>query len=502
LAVSSSGGADIGRRGQQYAAESRYGVRQDAAATCDFIGFGFGPSNLALAVAARELAPSVIGRFFEQNATFQWHPGMMFDDARMQVPFLKDLVTLRNPASPYTFLQYVKAKGRLERFVNLREFHPTRKEFEDYLAWVADAFRDQVQYAAIVERVTAITQGNESVPSIFRVQVRDADGKVTVFHTKNVVSASGGQPRLPKGCVTSRSIVHSSEFLKRFPSRFPDCAARHDFAVVGDGQSAGEITAYLLRHYANARVHLHIPSFAPRQADSSPFVNEAFFSCEVDSTFFEEQAHRGTINGELRNTNYGVMDSDLINQIYRATYLDEVRGERRLFVHRFSTFLSADDRHDRLEIVLQKAQGEVTREYCDALVLATGYEHRIDPAVFEDLLPLLKTGSSGELVLSRNYRVQTTPAMNCGLYLQGAAEASHGIGNTLLSLLPFRTKEILDDICNNSDHGENPDRTDEKTNWTRPPVSHSSRHAEYPPQRHLDTDLERLYAVIAQFMSR
>lgn len=37
---------------------------------------------------------------------------MLIDDATMQVSFLKDLVTLRNPASEFSFLCYLQSKGR------------------------------------------------------------------------------------------------------------------------------------------------------------------------------------------------------------------------------------------------------------------------------------------------------------------------------------------------------------------------------------------------------
>src|SRR5262245_59945733 len=119
----------------------------------DFIGIGFGPSNLALAVAAREIDARKRGMFFERRAACDWHPGLLLDTSRMQISFLKDLATLRNPASPYSFLQYTRAKGRLEHFVNLSEFHPTRLEYRDYFRWVAQAFADQVRYGCEVRRV-------------------------------------------------------------------------------------------------------------------------------------------------------------------------------------------------------------------------------------------------------------------------------------------------------------------------------------------------------------
>jgi L-lysine 6-monooxygenase (NADPH-requiring) len=37
-------------------------------------------------------------------------------EAEIQVPFLADLVTLADPTSPYTFLNYLHEQGRLYRF--------------------------------------------------------------------------------------------------------------------------------------------------------------------------------------------------------------------------------------------------------------------------------------------------------------------------------------------------------------------------------------------------
>ncbi|OXH82188.1 ornithine monooxygenase, partial [Burkholderia multivorans] len=74
-------------------------------------------------------------------------------DCRMQISFLKDLVTMRDPKSRYTFINYLFERGRLNEFINLKNFYPTRVEFHDYLSWVADAFDDRVHYG---ETVTAI----------------------------------------------------------------------------------------------------------------------------------------------------------------------------------------------------------------------------------------------------------------------------------------------------------------------------------------------------------
>ncbi len=52
-------------------------------------------------------------------------------------------MTLRNPTSPYSFANYLKAHGRLMDFINLHTFYPCRMEANDYLRWVAAQFKKQ-----------------------------------------------------------------------------------------------------------------------------------------------------------------------------------------------------------------------------------------------------------------------------------------------------------------------------------------------------------------------
>lgn len=417
----------------------------------DFVGIGFGPSNLSIAVAAGERTPSPQGIFFESKTSFAWHPEMMLDGARMQISFLKDLVTLRNPTSPYSFLNYLHSKGRLERFVNLRDFCPSRVEYEDYLTWVAHAFRQHVHYGATVVRVTPVsTVGDPEVLDVFRVDVKLADTELTHTHlAKSVICAPGGKPNLldvqDGAC---KEIVHSSQFLERFPARFPDHHGAYRFSVVGDGQSAAEIVDYILRNYPCATIHLIISQYALRSSDSTPFVNEAFLSEEVDHFYLAPEAAREEILDELQNTNYGVVDEGLLCALYRLLYLDEVAGVHRLRIIRRSRVASACKRNGDLELVVRdRNSNEITTLRCDALILATGYRRCLDETMFEALLPHVARSPSGDILVARDYRVCTIPTMKCRLYLQGQCESSHGVSDTLLSLLPFRARDILASIC-------------------------------------------------------
>src|SRR5262245_15204869 len=102
------------------------------------LAIGAGPANLALAVAieesgSRELADSTL--LLEQSPDIKWQRNLLMPWARSQVSFLKDLVTLRNPRSKFSFLNFLHDQNRLDEFVNLGTFNPFRWEISDYLQW-------------------------------------------------------------------------------------------------------------------------------------------------------------------------------------------------------------------------------------------------------------------------------------------------------------------------------------------------------------------------------
>ena len=73
----------------------------------------------------------------------------------------------------------------------------------------------------------------------------------------------------------------------------------------------------------------------------------------------------------------------------------------------------------------------------DAVILATGYERRSHRELLAPLQQHLK-----DFEVDRDYRVLASPELNAAVYLQGFCEASHGLSDTLLSVLPVRAAEI------------------------------------------------------------
>ena len=80
----------------------------------DLIGVGIGPMNLGLSALAHPTPLRTL--FFDESEQFSWHPGMMIKDSMMQTSFISDLVTLADPTSPFTYLNYLRSLNRLHTF--------------------------------------------------------------------------------------------------------------------------------------------------------------------------------------------------------------------------------------------------------------------------------------------------------------------------------------------------------------------------------------------------
>ncbi len=252
----------------------------DPAAVHDLICVGFGPASLAIAAALHDALesgsmadmPKVL--FLEKQPSFAWHAGMLLPGAKMQISFIKDLATLRDPRSNFTFLNYLHMQGRLVDFTNLSTFLPARVEYEDYLRWCAGFFDDVVRYdtEALAVGRDELAEGGGGAVETFRVVSRDVgSGEVYTHRSKNVLLAIGGQPSIPR-CLPAESprVVHSSQYAHLIPRILSDTNAPYRVAVVGSGQSAAEIFNNIQLLYPHSRTWLVMRSEFLKPSDDSP----------------------------------------------------------------------------------------------------------------------------------------------------------------------------------------------------------------------------------------
>ena len=251
----------------------------DPHAVHDLICVGFGPASLAIAVALHDALaagslhepPRVL--FLEKQASFAWHAGMLLPGAKMQISFLKDLATLRDPRSNFTFLNYLHQEGRLVEFTNLSTFLPSRSEYEEYLRWCARFFDDVVRYGT---EVLSVARDDvlpvDGAVTTFRVVSKDSiSGELLTHRGRNVLVATGGQPAIPRCLPSSHpKVIHSSQYAQLMPRILQQPDAPYRIAVVGAGQSAAEIFSNIQILYPNAQTYLVMRSEFLKPSDDSP----------------------------------------------------------------------------------------------------------------------------------------------------------------------------------------------------------------------------------------
>ncbi|QDY80099.1 lysine N(6)-hydroxylase/L-ornithine N(5)-oxygenase family protein [Streptomyces qinzhouensis] len=419
--------------------------------TYDVVGIGFGPSNLSLAIALEESRANgpekeIDGLFFERQPRFGWHRNMLLPSATMQISFLKDLVTFRNPTSRFSFISYLHASGRLPQFVNNQDFFPTRQEFHQYLEWAQSQVADRISYGSEVlsVRLPEGTLPEQSDTLLLDVADASGQGRRTV-ETRNVVISTGLVPSMPEGTERDERVWHSSEFLARYRRTNP--AELRRVAVVGAGQSAAEIARFLYDELPHAQVYAVIPSYGYAVADDTPYANQIFDPAAVDDYYFGTEQTREAFWRYHRNTNYSVVDDEVIRDLYRRTYADEVQDVQRLHFLNLTRVTGVKRAGTETRVTLQVGPDSEVRELdFDVLVCATGYKSMEPTELLGDLDRHCLRDESGRYRVERDYRIVTAPEMRCGIYLQGGTEHTHGLTSSLLSNLAIRSGEIAESI--------------------------------------------------------
>ncbi|KJK48232.1 L-lysine 6-monooxygenase [Lentzea aerocolonigenes] len=405
------------------------------------LAIGAGPANLALAVAieesgARELAGDTL--VLEQYEDIKWQRGTLMPWARSQVSFLKDLVTLRNPTSRFSFLSFLYEQGRLDEFVNLGTFHPYRWEMSDYLQWVASSLdRVQVRYNAKAGRIEPTVENG--VITGWTVTLANGD----VIRCRDLVVGGGRDAHVPAvfAGLPTEKVLHSSQYLNRIGD-VPKDRPLHA-VVVGGAQSAAEMFYALHGDLPDSRVTMVVRSIGLQNYQTSKFINEAFFPSYVDEFYDTPEEVRAQILDEMRFANYAGLAPPFLDELYTMLYQQKALGPQRSSVRSMTEVGGA--RMDGDEVVLDlhdRRTGKVEPVRCDLVVLGTGYDQRM-PAMARDLASQL---GLDDIAVSRQYRVDIGDAAWGALYLQGVNEKTHGMSDSLISVLAHRSQDIVNDL--------------------------------------------------------
>lgn len=409
----------------------------EAARHHDVIGVGLGPFNLGLAALLDPL-DDVDAVFFDQRDSFSWHPGLLLDGTTLQVPFLADLVTLADPTSPYSFLNYLHTRGRLLRFYFYESFFVPRREFDAYCRWVAD----QLDSCRFGHRVTSI----RPVDGRWAVSVESERGTET--HTADhIVLGVGSRPHIP-ACAADHlgdHVLHTADLLTHRDALL----AKPHVTVVGSGQSAAEAFLELLRGRGD---HQPIDWFT-RGAGFLPmeYSKLGLEHFTPDYTAFFHGLDE-TTRDHLRSGQdllYKGISADTSAAIFDELYERSVDGDDLPVTYAAGCELVAiapdptgTARH-RLTF-RHRHTDQVFERRTDAVVLGTGYEPA--PLPLDDADDVVATDSVGRPVIELDYRVRLRDGSPSNVFVQNAELHTHGVGAPDLGLGAHRNAVIINAI--------------------------------------------------------
>lgn len=178
-------------------------------------------------------------------------------------------MSLADPTSPWTFLNYLRSRERLFPFYFAERFHIQRAEYDAYCRWVGESLPD----LHFGHQVDAVRWNPER--DVFEVDFTqlDADGEAEALgrtYARNVVLGIGTEPYVPEPLkplaqAPGVPVVHAADYLDH---RAALLAAEH-VTVVGIGQSGAEIFLDLLRNRPAGQEKLHwlgrTEAFAPME---------------------------------------------------------------------------------------------------------------------------------------------------------------------------------------------------------------------------------------------
>jgi lysine N6-hydroxylase len=412
----------------------------------DVVGVGIGPFNLGLA-AMLHAAPEIEAVFLEQKPHFSWHSGLLLEGTTLQVPFLADLVTMADPTSRYSFLQYLKEHDRLYHFYFLERFHIPRREYDHYCRWVAD----QLETCRFGQQVVDIRWVNAGEESHYEVESIGRETRTRqVFRTRHVVLGVGSTPAVDPAFMQlpSDDVFHSASFLDRIDR----CRRARSITIVGSGQSAAEVFHHLLQEQATTGYRLdwftRSSGFFPMEYSK---LGLEHFSPDYIRHFHSLPQERRDEKLKHQDLLYKGISASTIAEIYELLYERTVGGHpipARLLSHtaveQIQPMGTGNEQRYQLHC-FHKDQEERFIHETEVVILATGYAHRI-PDCIASLSPLIQWDEKGRFIVDAQYRLALKQKTTNHLFIQNGELHTHGVGAPDLGLGAHRNAVIINTL--------------------------------------------------------
>lgn len=425
----------------KHTAQSASGTSRTPAEHFDVVAIGAGPFNLGFAALAEPLQDLSLA-VLEADDHFAWHPGMMLEGAHLQVPFMADLVTMADPTSRYSFLNYLKQHGRIYPFYIRENFYALRNEYSNYLAWAAE----ELPSVRFGHRVMQVSYANGR----YLLLVLTNRGMTTISADRLVIG-TGSQPYVPpianEAAQATGRLVHSSRYVFSRPELLSADGERPKVVtVLGSGQSAAEIFLDLLQHLPQED-HL---VWATRSNRFFP-LEYTKLTLEMTSPEYIDHFHalpmrrRDELSARHKGLYKGI-NADLIDEIHEQLYQRSVHGRPPVHLRTGCTATAIEagsgTAEDALQVTLRHEDDHRQLRFgTDHLVLATGYRTGA-PDFLSGIDSRLRRLPDGRLDVDRNYAV----GVHQDIFVQNAELHTHGFTAPDLGMGAYRNSVLLNRI--------------------------------------------------------
>ena len=406
----------------------------DTTKIIDYIGVGLGPFNIGLATLSEKT--NLKSLFFDQKGFFDWHPGMLLSDAHLQVPFMADFVSLADPTSPYSFLNYLKENNRIYKFYIRENFYILRKEYNKYCIWVLE----QLNNCKFNHRVEQIYK----IDDYYKVLVKNTITKdIESYYARYIVLGVGTTPWIPdfakklskEQCIhTGSYLFHKSEIVKQ-----------KKISIIGGGQSAAEIFMDLLtiqEEYAfKLEWYTRSERFSP--LEYSKLTLEMTSPEYVDYFYQLPKSKKDNLNQEHKLLHKGI-NFDLINAIYDILYEKSVDNDLNNVTIKACTELKGVLETASRNIELTLRQTQTKESYTDEtnyIIMATGYKATI-PSFLKPIKEFILWDTPSKYKTNRNYSID----IDKHIFVQNAEQNTHGFVTPDLGMAAYRNSIILNQI--------------------------------------------------------
>ncbi|ELZ22823.1 L-lysine 6-monooxygenase [Haloterrigena salina JCM 13891] len=435
----------------------------------DVLGVGLGPFNLGLAALldGAEPDPDLEAVFLEREPGFAWHEGMLIEGATLEVPFLADLVTMADPTNPYSFLNYVRERDRIYEFYFYETFQIPRREYDDYLRWVAETV-PTTRFGREVTSVEyeAADAGDERGGADGTDDDGTADGGTFVveavapetgqryrYRADDLVMGVGSRPALPEFARDHADgdapLFHTADYLERRA----DVLEADSITVVGSGQSAAEVVLDLLERQSANGFRLdwltRSDGFFPMEYSK---LGLQHFTPEYTEYFYDLPQSRKDELLPDQDLLYKGIDPETSERIYDTLYERSI-GDRDPDFGMLATTAVRDI--ERLEGSYwleceQHQQGHRFALETDAVIFGTGYQ-RPTPTFLEPIADRIAFDDRGRFRVSEDYRLEGDlgGADDDGgrVFVQNAEMHTHGVGTPDLGLGCYRNAVIIERLA-------------------------------------------------------